>query len=535
MKTAFPTAPNRFTFWLLPACLLMAGLAVLAAVASNDLTPQEQHGKQIYLTGTSPSSQPVVALMGEEKTEVPATILPCVSCHGADGRGRPEGGIVPSNLRWESLTKPYGVRHESGRSHPPYTLETLAASIVEGVDPAGNDLNTAMPRYRMSDDDLQALLAYLQKLGLERDPGVDEGHIRLGLLLPPGSLMVAESMRRLLQAYFEEVNKNGGIFGRKLALETYYLPADPAQAESSVGEFIDSKDLFALVSPFFADREEALVALAARRGLPIVGPITLRPQIDFPLNRQVFYLLSGLATQSRVLIGFAARQSGSEEVRLAVVAPEQEDLEEAVQAAKDEAFKNDWPEVMEIRYAAGELDPAQTVKKMRQAPIDAVLFLGRDADAAAWLKAADAADYHPYLLSPASLAGTSLFQAPPAFAGKIYSSAAILPADFERSAVQEFMALAEQADLSRQGRLQQITTLASAKVLTEGLRRAGRELSREKLVDKLEGLYKLETGLTPSITYNPNRRIGAKGAHILLVDLEKKDFVPQGPFQEGSD
>ncbi|HSR67235.1 MAG TPA: ABC transporter substrate-binding protein [Acidobacteriota bacterium] len=534
MKTPSSTSLSRFTYWLLPACLLVAaGLA--AAAASDDLTPQEQRGKQIYLTGASPSSQPVVALMGEEKTEVPATLLPCVNCHGSDGRGRPEGGVIPSNVRWETLTKPYGVRHETGRSHPPYTLETLTASITEGVDPAGNALNTAMPRYRMSDDDLQALVAYLQKLGQERDPGVDEESLRLGLLLPPGSLMVAESMRRLLQAYFEDVNQNGGIYGRKLELQTYYLPADPAQAESAVIEFIDEKDIFALVSPFLADREEALVKLADRRGLPMVGPITLRPQLDFPLNRKVFYLLSGLATQSRVLIGFAAQQSGLSQVRLAVVAPLREDLKEAVDAAKEEAFRQDWPEVVEIRYAAGELKPAQAVKKLRQGQIDAVLFLGRDADASAWLEAAEAAEYRPYLLSPASLAGAALFQAPQAFAGKIFSSAATLPADFERSAVGEFLGLAQEADLSRQGRPQQILTLASAKILLEGLRQSGRDVSREKLVDRLEGLYRFETGLTPPVTYNPNRRIGAKGAYVLLVDLEKKDFTPQGPFREWSE
>jgi hypothetical protein len=55
----------------------------------------------------------------------------------------------------------------------------------------------------------------------------------------------------------------------------------------------------------------------------------------------------------------------------------------------------------------------------------------------------------------------------------------------------------------------------------EGLRRAGRELSRTRLVEGIEQLYNFDTGVTPPLTFGPNRRIGALGAHIVTVDLER--------------
>jgi hypothetical protein len=51
-------------------------------------------------------------------------------------------------------------------------------------------------------------------------------------------------------------------------------------------------------------------------------------------------------------------------------------------------------------------------------------------------------------------------------------------------------------------------------------------LSRERLIQALEGFYNYQTGLTPPITYGPNRRIGAMGAYIVMVDLKEKKFVP---------
>jgi ABC-type branched-subunit amino acid transport system substrate-binding protein len=70
-----------------------------------------------------------------------------------------------------------------------------------------------------------------------------------------------------------------------------------------------------------------------------------------------------------------------------------------------------------------------------------------------------------------------------------------------------------------------MSAYTAVKILVEALRRAGRNLSREELIRALEGFYEYSTGLTPAITYGPNRRIGAMGAHVVTVDLEKKQFL----------
>jgi hypothetical protein len=67
-----------------------------------------------------------------------------------------------------------------------------------------------------------------------------------------------------------------------------------------------------------------------------------------------------------------------------------------------------------------------------------------------------------------------------------------------------------------------VIAAASVVVLTEALRRAGRDLTRAKLVDALEGLYRLETGLIPPVSFGPNRRIGSLGAHVVEFDLDTR-------------
>jgi hypothetical protein len=84
----------------------------------------------------------------------------------------------------------------------------------------------------------------------------------------------------------------------------------------------------------------------------------------------------------------------------------------------------------------------------------------------------------------------------------------------------EFRALHEQYRFTPRNTASQLAAFAAAKIFVEALTRAGKDLSRETLITKLESLYEYETGLTPRITFGPNRRIGATSAHIVaLQDL----------------
>ena len=53
--------------------------------------------------------------------------------------------------------------YTDGRKHPAYTARGLEFAITRGVDPGGNKLQSAMPRYQMSKEDLADLVVYLNE------------------------------------------------------------------------------------------------------------------------------------------------------------------------------------------------------------------------------------------------------------------------------------------------------------------------------------------------------------------------------------
>ena len=128
--------------------------------APKALSPQEMRGKQIYLEGTSVRMSQLQANVGAESVVLPANVVPCANCHGPDGLGRPEGGVIPPDIRWSQLTKPYGHVHENGRRHPAFDEKGFAKLVRLGLDPADNRLDQTMPTYTIPDPDMQDTGAY---------------------------------------------------------------------------------------------------------------------------------------------------------------------------------------------------------------------------------------------------------------------------------------------------------------------------------------------------------------------------------------
>jgi ABC-type branched-subunit amino acid transport system substrate-binding protein len=508
--------------------VLLCGLT--SAAAQSPLSPQESRGKEIYLLGTSKSGKEILAYIGDASLEMPGSTMACANCHGVNGQGKPEGGIDPSNITWEALTKPYGVTHASGRKHPPYTPRALELAITRGLDPAGNKLLNAMPRYQMSKDDLDDLVLYLKRLGTDVDPGISEVRILVGTALPAsGSLAeMGQAIKEVISAYFAEVNSQGGVYSRRLDLKFTETGADAVATRNNIERLIKDEKLFAMTGVFLAGAEKEVVPLLAQWEVPLVGPITLDPQPGAPVNRHVFYLVSGNAGQARALVSFVAKKPEMKNGGLAVVY-RQSGLNASVLAAIKEQTQKDLgrtPQVYELDAAS--FDAVEFLKRVKQNTPVAVFFMGSAEELLSFMKEAEKVSWFPQILLRGAGIGEKIFEAPSGFEGKIYFTVPTTPDDQTADGLREFRALAEKYKLPQKHLAAQITAYSSAKVLVEALKRVGKDLSREKLIRALEGFHEYQTGLMPAISYGPNRRIGAMGAYVVMVDLKEKKFVPAG-------
>jgi ABC-type branched-subunit amino acid transport system substrate-binding protein len=499
-----------------------------SARPQDALTSQKGRGKQIYVHGTSPSGNEIRAYFGESSLEVQGSAMACANCHGLDGLGKVEDGVNPPNITWMALTKPYGLNHADGRQHPPYSERTLELAVTRGKDPAGNTLLSVMPRYRMSRKDLADLVVYLKHLELDRDPGITANKIIIGTAVPSkGTLAdMGQAIKAVTGAFFEQLNSAGGIYGRRVELKFVEIADKPSATRANVERFLKDGQIFAMTAAFISGSEQEIIPLMAQQEVPLIGPATLYAQVGFPLNRQVFYLLSGIDGQARALIDFVAKQPQFKNPGIVVVYPQSEINAGVVEAIKDQSTTEGLSAPRAYSYEAGHFEAAEASERLRQAGFDAVFFLGNSEEVLSFMREADKLGWFPSVFLPDASAGTGMFIAPIGFNGKIFLSFPTSPTDQTASGLREFRALAEKYDLPTNHVMAQILAYSAAKILVEGLTIAGKDLSREKLIGALEGMYDYHTGLTPTITFGPNRRIGAMGAYVVKIDLMEKQLLP---------
>jgi ABC-type branched-subunit amino acid transport system substrate-binding protein len=535
---------------------LRNAIAMLLALAAaptlaGPLTPQEEAGKKVFTEGVGATKIPIKALVGAHSSEVDGTTLPCASCHGPDALGRPEGAVKPSNITWPTLTKPYGHRSDSGRERGPYTDASFAEALTFGKDPSGNKLDPAMPRYVMANDDIANVLAYLKRIDADLDPGVSDDRLRIGTLLPTTgrAAEVAQAMRTVMQGQIEQINARGGLFGRKLELVVGELPEDRDAAEKAAERLMRDERVFAVVGPYAAGIEAPMFRLAEATGVPVVGPFTVSPDDGRAINRYTYYLLPGLRDQAFALAGFATKELGLSNPMAAIVHPDGEGEAELAAALEERLGERGWKRVLRVRYARQQMPAAKLVAALQQQGVQAVFFLGGDAELASLGKEVRDAIWTPYLLALGARVGPAAVNLPTTFGNRVFLAYPTLPADITPKGAQELAALANPmaaasgADHSMHGMPQgasgverqrhqpaRVSAYSAMLVLEEGLKRAGRDLSRAKFVAALDKLFSFETGVMPTITYGPNRRIGALGAHIVAADLTGHRFRRTGHY-----
>lgn len=127
------------------------------------------NGERIYMTATSNSGQPIT-YDGGPGEGMGSGMLACADCHGRDGRGGERQMMMETfhapDIRWETLAGDHGEHEENGEGdHPAYTPATLRRAITEGIGAGDVPLSPVMPRWEMTQADLDDLIEYLQTLG----------------------------------------------------------------------------------------------------------------------------------------------------------------------------------------------------------------------------------------------------------------------------------------------------------------------------------------------------------------------------------
>jgi len=259
---------------LLAGAALPSGLAAPGPAASGDSV-----GQAIYLRGVLGSGAPIEGKR-EDGVVTTGAEAACANCHQRSGLGSTEGGASTPPITGEYLfhsrahdaSEPALPHAEGVRGNrQPYTEETLARAIREGLDSDGRPLGYLMPRVALGDEDMAALVDYLKELGVRQVPGVTDTVLHLATIITPDADPVKRAgMLDVLEHFVAEKNS---------------FPLKPSPRMWTSGKTQYSKSMY------MANRHWQLHVWE------LTGPAaTWRAQLDKHLEEEpVYAVLSGLA------------------------------------------------------------------------------------------------------------------------------------------------------------------------------------------------------------------------------------------------
>lgn len=519
----------------------LAGNGLLLCQSAGDCAERDfrlRQGQEIYRRGEASGAPAITAQLREGDASYPARNFRCSNCHGSAGQGGRDAGLRLPAIDAETLARPITLQGER-HPRPPYNRETLKRAITSGIDAAGTPLGAGMPRYRMSEAQLDALIDYVEVLGTleDNDPGIDRDGIKIGAALPFTGPMAAigNDVAAVLKARFDWVNDAGGIYGRRLILVVADCGDSDDESLTATQHLVTDEKVFALVASFQPVEHDALDAWLADTQVPLIGPIGQAAHEIRPKDALIWQLLPTLNDQARVLVDYIMSLPTPIGIdrpkRIAIVSAETPGAADAVTGATAQLARYGASVItaqIAISRAFSAIDAAHRV--LEEKP-EHILFFGGSPQLQAFAEVLYAGDSNA-----APIAALTLLSAardmPAIPAGKLVWAYPGEPTD--EAQWTKLINRSKGMNYSANSSAFKAVAIAAAAVLQESLMRSGRRLSRDSLTNELDSLHGFESGVLPPLEFRPGYRIGSRGASIVQFDNLRARYIAKWSWRSPS-
>jgi branched-chain amino acid transport system substrate-binding protein len=316
------------------------------------------------------------------------------------------------------------------------------------------------------------------------------------------------------QAYFRHVNSLGGIHGRQLLLKTVDDGYVVKRTEEATREQIEKEEAFAFVSSIGTANAEAVLPLINEAKVPLVAPLSGAISLREPFSRYVFHVRASYAQEVEKMVEHLLTVGIN---RVAVFYDDDAFGQDVRRGVEEALARRKLKPVAAGRVERGSTDVTQAVSAIAGANPQVVICGSFGKSLVEFITAMKHTAAQPqfYALSFFT-AGASIKQLGADARGISVTQVMPKPNAVNMPLVREFhAAMAKHAPESKISYFS-LEGYVTGMVLAEGLRRAGKNPSREKFVKALESFRNLNLG-GMFLSYSPTDHSGLKRAEITVI------------------
>jgi branched-chain amino acid transport system substrate-binding protein len=319
--------------------------------------------------------------------------------------------------------------------------------------------------------------------------------------------------------YIDRVNANGGINGEPITLISMDDKFEPSIAAANARELIVNKKVLALFLTRGTPHNQAILPLLSEFGVPLVAPSTGAMVLHKPVNPWVFNVRASYQHEANRAIRHLSLVGLT---RIGIVQVNDSFGTDAVKGALDGFTQVDGKPLFTETYDREKPDFAKIQKTVTTTSPQAILFLGSGSTVVNGVKAIRATGSHAQIVTLSNNASEGFVKAlGDDAAGTIVTQ--VFP--YERSLANPMVKQAREYAKAATGDDRvtpaMLEGFAGAKVLVEGLRRAGKQPTRAKLRDALETLHRYDIGGL-EVSFSPSSHTGLDYTDLSIIGADGK-------------
>lgn len=354
----------------------------------------------------------------------------------------------------------------------------------------------------------------LLPMAVAAQQGVDADTITLGhsgALSGPLSELNKEYLAGA-NLYFNQTNERGGINGRRIRLVTLDDAYDPNKAAENVQRLIEQHQVFALFACFGTGPSLKAVPIATAAKVPFFAPYTGAEALREPQNPYVFHVRASYRQEIEKMVDHLTKL-GVQSIGVVHHADPfgQAGLDAATAALAKRGLA---PSVVAPISSSGG-DAADTVRKITAANPAALIMVTAGNSSAAFLRALQQSGSQPMLYGLSVISSTQLIRELGEKAhGLVIAQVMPSPFRIDYPFVRDYRQAAEKAGVAYS--YASLEGYLAARSFGEALRRAGRDLNRDRLIAALENMGDWDAG-GMRLAFSPRRHVALDFVDLSVI------------------
>ncbi len=334
------------------------------------------------------------------------------------------------------------------------------------------------------------------------DPGVSGSEVALGMsnALSGPAAALGTGVKKGAMAYFDKINASGGVHGRRIKVISYDDQYEPKATVANTEKLIKDDKVFALFGYVGTPTSTAVLPLINKEKILFFGPFTGAEFLRNPVNKYIFNVRSSYFDEAEAQVEYLTQKQGIKKIGMFI---QNDAYGLAVKGGIIKALKKRNMTIAgEGLYERNTENIDAGFAEIRKANPEAVSMVGTYKAMSAFIKRAKAEQFNPIFLN-VSFVGTAALikELGSAGDGVIVTQAVPSPNDTSLQIVGKY-----QSDMKAAGYNEfdftDLEGYIDALVLTEILKKAGQNLTRESFAKAAENLNINTGGL--KFAYAPN-------------------------------